>query len=54
LSKTHLVPWSQVATDIENGRLSVYDRMNPKTRITMPLREAENAVVLRYLCSSKK
>ncbi len=54
LSKTHLVPWSQVATDVENGRLSVYDRMNPKTRITMPLREAENAVVLRYLCSAKK
>jgi hypothetical protein len=51
-AKTHLVPWSQVATDLENGRLSVYDRANPKTRTTMPLREAENAVVLRFLSSA--
>lgn len=53
-AKTNLVPWSQVKTDLEMGRLSVYDCANPKTRITMPLREAENAVVLRFLSSAKK
>ena len=53
-AKTHLVPWAQVATDLENGQITIYDRSTPKTRIMMPLRETENAVVLCFLSSTKK
>lgn len=52
-TKTHLVPWSNLATELESGQLIVYDRANPKTRTTMPLREAENAFVLQYLSSAE-
>jgi hypothetical protein len=51
-SKTRVVPWSQVGTDLKNGILTVFDKMNPTIKTAMPLQESENALVLQFLARS--
>jgi len=48
-SKNHFVPWSQVEFDIENGSLVVIDSREPKKRISLSLREVDNAMTLQFL-----
>ena len=48
-SKKVALPWRRVETDMSNGVLSVYDRENPKTRVSMEIRDTENAVILQFL-----
>lgn len=52
-SKTHVVPWSQVGTNLERGQLIVFDRAAPRTRTIMPLRDTENAIVLQFLSNTR-
>ncbi len=50
-NKKQIIPWQQVGTEMRNGILSVFDRTNPKMRIQTPLRESENAIILRIFAS---
>ena len=52
-SKAHIVPWGQVATRIQNGQLFVMDRTDPRTVISMALRDTENAIALQFLSHAK-
>jgi hypothetical protein len=45
----NFVPWATVRTAVENGEIVVSDARSPKTRISYPLRDTDNASVLPYL-----
>jgi hypothetical protein len=49
LTDSHSVPWRRVRVSIENGNMIVSDAASHKARISFPLRETDNALVLRFL-----
>jgi hypothetical protein len=50
---SHSVPWHRVRVSIENGNMIVSDAASQKARISFPLRETDNALVLRFLADVK-
>lgn len=53
-SKTCVVPWWRTNITIDNGEITVSDAAAPKDRISMPLRETENAPILQLLALLRK
>jgi hypothetical protein len=48
--KNQLVSWADAATQAANGQIFLYSSGNQKTKISMAIRDTENAVVLPILC----
>lgn len=53
-SKTNIVPWARVGTELERGQLVVFDHDAPKTKTIMPLIKTENAMVLSFLSETRR
>jgi tetratricopeptide (TPR) repeat protein len=53
-SKTNIVPWGRVSTELQRGQLVVFDRAAPKTKTIMPLIKTENAMVLSFLSETRE
>ena len=53
-SKTNVVPWARVGTELQRGQLVVFDRGAPKTKTIMPLIKTENAMVLSFLSDTRE
>lgn len=49
----HFVSWHRVRTTLEHGEVCILDATDPKKKITFPLRETDNAPLLRALVSIK-
>lgn len=52
-SETHFIPWSRIKTSTENGDLVIQDSQSSKAIIALPLRETDNAPVLRFMAYLK-
>ncbi|RON13056.1 tetratricopeptide repeat protein [Pseudomonas frederiksbergensis] len=48
----HLVPWRRVRVTIENGDVIVSDEQSRKVRISLSLREVDNAPMLSFLANT--
>lgn len=53
-SKQIAIPWSRVETQVSNGDLYVYDRSETSSRVSMTIRDTDNAVILQFLASISK
>jgi tetratricopeptide (TPR) repeat protein len=49
----HFVSWHRVRLTVENGDVSIFDAIDPKKRTTFPLRDTDNAPLLRALVNIK-
>ncbi len=52
-SDDHFIPWDRVRISTENGEVIVQDAHSSKAKIALPLRETDNAPVLRYMAYMK-
>lgn len=48
-TKPVVVPWSRVHSEISNGDLVIGDRDSGKTRVSLPLHETDNALILHII-----
>jgi hypothetical protein len=53
-NNTHSIPWRKVSTSIDNGELTIKDINSNKIKITMPLRETDNAAILNFMVDKNK
>jgi tetratricopeptide (TPR) repeat protein len=51
---TRSIPWGRVSASIENGELTINDISSHKIKITMSLRETDNAAILNFMANNKK
>jgi actin-like ATPase involved in cell morphogenesis/Tfp pilus assembly protein PilF len=52
-TKYHHVPWVRVKTEIENGEVAIFDRLNSKARIVMSMRATYNVPVIDLIATTR-
>jgi hypothetical protein len=50
--KDKLVSWHDAETQMQNGQIVVFSKSNPGTKISMSVKDTDNAIILPILCSA--